>query len=249
LVDFSYQRKVVKEMLGKAESITFLDHHESAIADLAGLSEEENCGNFWDKSDVTRSGAALAWIHVAGSDSNMPHILRAIEDRDLWKFEIPKTREITAYMASQPYYFRLWDEICDDNLNEIVIPTGKILLEVRDKQIAEIVSAAAPCGIYIHDKFYEVNIANCPRDLRSEVGEALIRGNAFSITYFDNATHRSYSLRSIADHAGGFDVSEAAKLLGRGGGHRNAAGFTVPIKNDIYRMPIVYTGIVRSVND
>jgi nanoRNase/pAp phosphatase (c-di-AMP/oligoRNAs hydrolase) len=45
----------------------------------------------------------------------------------------------------------------------------------------------------------------------------------FGGTYYDTATHREFSLRSLGD----FDVSEIAKEFG-GGGHKNAAGFKVP---------------------
>src|SRR5688572_26960395 len=57
MVDFSYKRPVLAEMIGKAKSFLLLDHHKSAQADLEALAE---CGanlHF----DMSRSGALMAW--------------------------------------------------------------------------------------------------------------------------------------------------------------------------------------------
>jgi hypothetical protein len=55
LVDFSYKRAVVADMLTKAARVTLIDHHKTAIEDLAGL---EGLRQY---TDLDRSGATLAW--------------------------------------------------------------------------------------------------------------------------------------------------------------------------------------------
>jgi len=37
LVDFSYKRAVVEQMIKQAKSVTLIDHHKTAIEDLADL--------------------------------------------------------------------------------------------------------------------------------------------------------------------------------------------------------------------
>lgn len=70
-------------------------------------------------------------------------------------------------------------------------------------------------------------MANCPTHLTSDVGHELANqsgtfGLLWSIT---KDGHCACSLRSNGD----YDVSAIAKKFG-GGGHKNAAGFEVPIK-------------------
>ena len=68
-------------------------------------------------------------------------------------------------------------------------------------------------------------IANAPYSFASEVAGEIAGqdGTEFGACYFEVEQNRfQYSLRSRGD----FDVSEIAKKFG-GGGHKNAAGFTV----------------------
>ena len=53
----------------------------------------------------------------------------------------------------------------------------------------------------------------------------MAQGQPFAVCYWDTLQGRVFSLRSTDD---GMDVSEIAKQYG-GGGHRNAAGFTVSL--------------------
>ena len=69
--------------------------------------------------------------------------------------------------------------------------------------------------------------ANCPPHLTSDVGHELaIQSGTFGLcwTLSKEGLVAKCSLRSN----GGYDVSTIAKVFG-GGGHRNAAGFEVPI--------------------
>lgn len=67
-------------------------------------------------------------------------------------------------------------------------------------------------------------VANCPYKFASEVGNLLAKlSGTFGATYYhDKDDVVRFSLRSIGD----YDVSAVAKLFG-GGGHRNAAGFSI----------------------
>ena len=41
----------------------------------------------------------------------MPDLLAYVQDRDLWKFELPNSREISAYIYSKGYNFQTWSEM------------------------------------------------------------------------------------------------------------------------------------------
>ena len=76
----------------------------------------------------------------------------------------------------------------------------------------------------------------------SEIGSELCKGYPFSATWFQIAGKRIYSLRS---DKGGLDVGLIAKAVGDrikasegneygGGGHKHAAGFSVPADGMYY---------------
>src|SRR5271168_4499839 len=102
IVDFSYKRPVLLEMAKVAEGITVLDHHKTAADDLKMLP-----ANVDSVFDMEHSGAILAWDYWF-ADKPSPLLLRHIEDRDLWRFLLPGTREIQANVFSYPYDFAVW---------------------------------------------------------------------------------------------------------------------------------------------
>ena len=88
VLDFSYPRNTVIE-LWKNHSLTLLDHHKTAQESLTGL---PGC-----LVDLSKSGAALSWQHFH-PDQKMPDLLAYVQDRDLWKFELPNSREISLHL-------------------------------------------------------------------------------------------------------------------------------------------------------
>ena len=95
MVDFSYKRPVIEAMSTKANSILILDHHKSAEQDLADI-DLPNVGVVFD---MERSGARIAHDYCFPNDEP-PTLLLHIEDRDLWRFKLPGTREIQAALFS-----------------------------------------------------------------------------------------------------------------------------------------------------
>jgi len=216
LVDFSYKRDVVTEMVSKASRVVLIDHHKSALEDLKDLP------GLHYYTDINRSGAKLAWDFLyPGEDA--PQVLKHVQDRDLWKFEIPRTREISAYVFSLEYTFENWDIIMTASPVEIIAMShaGLAIERKHHKDIGELLKS-------VHRRMtiggYEVPAANLPYTMSSDAGNIMAQGESFAACYMDTATHRVFSLRSTDD---GVDVSVIAAGYG-GGGHRNASGFKVP---------------------
>lgn len=67
----------------------------------------------------------------------------------------------------------------------------------------------------------------------SDAGHLMAQDAPFAACYWDTPKGRDYSLRSRGD---GADVSEIASLYG-GGGHRDAAGFSVPWGHELTLAP------------
>ena len=90
IVDFSFPRETMIHINKTANSLLVLDHHKTAQADCEGL---EFC-----VFDMNRSGAGMAWDHFFTAPR--PKLIDYIEDRDLWQFKLPASKEIHAYSDS-----------------------------------------------------------------------------------------------------------------------------------------------------
>lgn len=216
LVDFSYKRPIVDTIIKVANRVVLIDHHKTALDDLKPLIED---GSIQSLCSLEHSGAALAWEWFRGHDA-IPRLLAHIEDRDLWRFAMPNTREIQANVFSYPYDFKVWDELMERPIADL-IEEGKAIERKHFKDIDELVGVVTRRMVI---GGHNVPVANLPYTLTSDAGHKLANGEAFAGCYWDTPTGRTFSLRSTDD---GMDVSEIAKQYG-GGGHRNAAGFRVP---------------------
>jgi oligoribonuclease NrnB/cAMP/cGMP phosphodiesterase (DHH superfamily) len=226
LVDFSYKRAVVEQMLTEAQSVTLIDHHKTAIEDLAPLfmqdsytGEPKQLAHF---TDLERSGATLAWDYLFPGEPR-PLLLGHVEDRDLWRFKLPGTREIQANVFSYGYSFEQWDALMSAGQVELLQMTvaGAAIERKHHKDIAELVKV---CQRRMEIGGHDVPVASLPYTFSSDAGHLMAQGEKFAACYWDTETGRTFSLRSSDN---GMDVSEVAKGYG-GGGHAKASGFTVP---------------------
>lgn len=213
LVDFSYTREIVQQMLETAASVTIIDHHKSAIENLTGLVHPKLQLVFSDE----HSGAVLTWKYLFPY-LDVPKLLLHIEDRDMWRFEMPGTPEIIAALYSYELDFDAWEPLTAEGL----YLDGVAVLRAHNKLVTNL-TRQSPQRHLIGG--HEVPVHNAGRDLSSDVGNIMARGYPFSATYYDTDEHRVFSLRSSAT---GIDVSEIAKLYG-GGGHKHAAGFRISL--------------------
>lgn len=251
IVDFSYKRAVLDGMIKTANSIVILDHHKSAADDLAPFAitlcgaakfvaadvpgvfrdmEELGRPKIVAEFDMNRSGAMMTWDHFFPREAP-PALLLHIEDRDLWRFKLPRTREIQANVFSYPYDFAVWDRLMAAPLDDLA-REGEAIERKHFKDIAELLTVVRREMVI---GGYCVPVANLPYTLTSDAGHFLCeyydQGLAgsykppFAACYWDTPSGRVFSLRSRDD---GLDVSAVAKKYG-GGGHAHAAGFRVAI--------------------
>lgn len=218
LVDFSYERSVVETMIESANSVTILDHHSSAIKDLEGL--RVGSKTLYGVLDPTRSGAMITWDYFF-PNQEPPQLLKHIQDRDLWKFNLPATREIQAALFSYPYSFEDWDKLMQPEEIPQLIVDGIAIERKHHKDIEELLPQVTRkmniCG-------YIVPIANVPYMMGSDAGDTLCKGEPFAGYYYDTPTLRVFGLRSDEN---GINVGEFAKKNFSGGGHDKASGFKV----------------------
>lgn len=210
LVDFSYKRPVLEALRAQAASVVILDHHKTAEEDLKDLPGVHSV------FDMNRSGARITWDYFY-PNADPPALLKHIEDRDLWRFALRKTREIQASVFAYPYEFPAWDFLMSADLEKLSVE-GEAIERKHFKDIRELVAVTTR---RMNIGGHNVPVANLPYTLTSDAGHLLAKGEAFAGCYWDTPGGRVFSLRSTD---GGMDVAEIAKLYG-GGGHRNASGF------------------------
>ena len=249
LVDFSYKRDVIVKLAGQARSLVILDHHKSAAEDLsempklqpgatwagfqagvqAGRDEQTNGGNCAALFDLERSGARIAWEFFVPQQP-VPTLVQYVEDRDLWRFALPRSREIAANLFSYEYTLANWENaywaLQGGRVREWM-SAGAAIERKHHKDIAELV-ATTRRRMTIGG--HEVWVANLPHTLTSDAANLMAAdtgngGEPFAACYWDTPQGRVFSLRSRPD---GADVAEIAKQYG-GGGHKHAAGFRVKL--------------------
>jgi oligoribonuclease NrnB/cAMP/cGMP phosphodiesterase (DHH superfamily) len=218
LLDFCYKEAQLRLLCDQAAMVVVLDHHKSAIEMLTTFSHER----LSNRCDIDHSGAMVAWNYFFGESTPPPRILQLIEDRDLWKFQYPDSKP--AHAALQARNTEFWDlkDYLDAEAREDLVKEGIVLLRQFHSMVAQIIRTNTRM-LGIAD--YVVPAVNANYMFASEVGNRLCENTVtFSATYHDTDKGRAFSLRSCE---GGMDVSEIAKQFG-GGGHKHAAGFTVP---------------------
>jgi len=183
--------------------------------------------------DMERSGAQLAWEFCHGSV--LCRLLEHVADRDLWRFKLDGTREICAALASYPKEFALWDKFAEYCMIAELWQDGTAI--VRANQMLIDGEVRYNTGWIRVDEFLVPSL-NMVGVHASETGHALLRAHSdapFVVTWYsaldttEGTTH--YSLRSDDSRQ---DVSEIAKRFG-GGGHRNAAGFAISVRQGALR--------------
>lgn len=215
MVDFSYPLKETKQILEVCKSLTMLDHHEGFFKMLEVLGTHPKLNTYFCTNK--NSGCVISWEFLNPHEP-VPQALLHIQDRDLWRFELPFTREINAALFLEDYTnFEVFDTVIQDL--DMLVDIGKILVRDQAKRTRKVAYGAQEI-----DGTWSVN---APRDLVSEVGNLLCKIPLESgelPLYVDcwnvNKDVLQHSLRSVGDS----DVSVIAKKHG-GGGHKNAAGY------------------------
>ena len=228
ILDFSFGPKIIDAMLDEANSVTLIDHHKTVFeAFNLNATEPVHINDFEVNLEIilnpNKSGCVLAWEHFH-PNTEVPALLKYIEDRDLWRWQLTCTRDLATGLRSKPFTFD-WFDIVDADVGA-VMDKGESMNELFDQQLADITKKHMVVMINGHPG----RAVNCSPQFNSEAGNILAKqSGTFGMTWFVNEKGDVHiGLRSIGD----YDVSAIAKIFG-GGGHRNAAGFKVPF-NKLY---------------
>ena len=242
ILDFSFAPDILVQMCQAVNQVILIDHHKTAIEMLENWPEVlPKNSNLYLKLDQTRSGAGLTWDFF--TTKPRPALINYIEDRDLWKFTLPDSKELNAVIANTEYDFESWSSLqanlCYDYAG--LCQVGEHLLAQHSRICNQIIQDARSITIEDSNRNKHTGLAcNCTHQFASDVGNLLaIRSGTFGACYFQNAKGDvKFSLRSNGD----YDVSQLAKSYG-GGGHKNAAGFTLCNAKEDGNITIWQTGV------
>ncbi len=225
-VDIAPDTAELEDLCEHAAQLILLDHHISsqlrfeADRDLANrLAGDGHYVHF----DMKQSGAVLAWRYFM-PQSPVPELLSYVQDQDLWSWSLPQSEEVNAAIFSYPRTFDSWTKLAERPIAELM-REGEPILRANRQDVLRTLGNAQPLAIGTR----RVEAINATIN-RSAIGHELALRKAFGdpwgCVYRVEGDRVSATLYSIGD----FDVAQIAISLG-GGGHKNAAGFTVSLED------------------
>jgi len=231
ILDFSYPEDIMNDMIENAKSILIIDHHKSSEKNLTDIHEKDNTVNrrFYKIFDMNHSAAMLVWNYFY-PDTDAPNLIKYIEDRDIWKKEIPESEPFSTWMYIQEMTFELFEKLhIDPEFINKAVEKGQAYLELSMSNVKSVSKYAVPKFVKFSNRknseYAFVSHLNANLNI-SDLGNYIFKYQPyidFSAVYqvreYDKIT--KFSLRSTKYHR---DVSEVASEYIGGGGHRNASG-------------------------
>lgn len=239
IADFSYPPEQLVALAAQVENVTLLDHHQSAI-DKIDQYEGELPTNLDLTLDVGHSGAWLThnWLQQPPLCDRIRfgwarRLVEYVQDRDLWTYALPNSRQVTAYINATPMTWEDWDVLADEvSRTPELVEAGGLAIMRRNRILINQIKATA--RMFPIDTGPAINgatpgllvpTAASPYGLGSDMAGELAADSSFGIGayYIDYPNRREFGLRSTDT---GPDVAKIATLYG-GGGHPHASGFRV----------------------
>jgi oligoribonuclease NrnB/cAMP/cGMP phosphodiesterase (DHH superfamily) len=209
-----------------AGQVVVLDHHVSALERFR--SEPELAGALAARGhlvrfDLERSGAVLAWEHFHPGRET-PALLAYVQDQDLWRWALPDSEAVNAAIYSHPRRFDTWSALAETPLERLVAE-GRSIARAQRIEVERSLQNAHPVTVgglrleAVNALFHRALIGH-------ELAVRAVHGVPAGAVYRLTGRRVDCSLYSTGD----FDVAKIAARYG-GGGHRNAAGFHVPLQD------------------
>lgn len=164
IFDFAYRREALLTMKEQAASLVVLDHHKTHAEALSDLP--------FCHFDMNKSGGLLAWEYFK-KEEPPPWLVAYTEDRDLWRWVLPHSREVNSALRSYPRKMDVWDGLAKRDVLELM-NEGKAIVRYEDQLIKAIVRLAREIELDGH----KVLAVNTPV-LLSEVAGKLAEGRPF----------------------------------------------------------------------
>lgn len=231
IADFSFDREILIEMEQKANTLVVIDHHESAKNALEGL---DFC-----TFDMYHSGAVMTF-QLLFPHREVPMLLQYIEDRDIWNWKLPFSKEISAFLSLHSKDIGKLTELYQMNefeFQNITFTAGASILMYQEATINKIANNK---HAMVRWGKYEIPCLNTTT-LLSEIGDKLSKQYPFVMMYFLTQTDLVFSFRSS-------DPKIDLTRLSVPRGHKHAAGRSINFTNENIDMQIFFNCLVKENN-
>lgn len=236
IVDFSFKHRIIEAWSKKGIKVVLLDHHKTALNDLASLSSVVSNGvlkhkeqNFLAYFNQAECGSTIAWKYFF-RDQSMPPFLAYIRDRDLGKYELPYSEQIKSAITKATrgkdleYSFQALDQIATYDSDRLIswgIENGQQAFENRTAKIDTILRLRPIEEKVINGvRFGTITLKKSDVSYYSDVGRRLYKLRPeFEFVALLMPFENKISMRSRND---GYDV-ESLAIKFSGGGHFSAA--------------------------
>jgi len=223
-VDIAPDNALLRGLADAAVRVIVLDHHVSArdrFESDRGLVNVVEEGGHHVEFDLTHSGATLAWRHFHPG-APVPGLLQYVEDQDLWNWKLPRSEAVNAAVGSYARGFETWSDLAARPWEELA-DEGEPIVRANGMAVELALHGAHPVTLG-NRRIEAVNATHVRSSIGHELAKRATFGVAWGLVYRLVGERVHASVYSIGE----VDVSRVASEYG-GGGHRNAAGFSVPL--------------------
>jgi oligoribonuclease NrnB/cAMP/cGMP phosphodiesterase (DHH superfamily) len=221
LVDFAFPLEAMRALKAQASRLTWCDHHQSAEPVWRTLG--------WGVFDVQECGTSLTWRTLFPAQPEPP-VVAYIRDKDLWRWQLPHSRDIAAGLSDQFSNSR-YQGLLEVDLTAMAA-RGRPLVEARRQRLME----AAKVGRPVVDALGVVGLralaVNTPKD-QNELGEYICQsqeegGLGYDLAIIFYRKQDGSWVHSLRSRDGSVDCATIAGRFG-GGGHPASACFLSPL--------------------
>lgn len=245
MCDISFPKEVMAEIYSTKPNSVYIDHHTSAIKELATIDQRIN-GDFWGLRDTKFAACELTWKYFF-PEENMPELVRLLgrydcfghkgtdEEQKVLEFQYGARQAISNYHEA---YNHLVDEANDYKVGETTVEAihsnGVVIYNYLKKEAEQIYKKAFNINFYTPGLRHKYDKSTGLKGLKKFLCVNQERFNPvnFGIDYhkdeYDGFACYWYKdgkwSFSLYNDDGEVDCSAIAKEYS-GGGHKGAAGF------------------------
>jgi oligoribonuclease NrnB/cAMP/cGMP phosphodiesterase (DHH superfamily) len=244
IIDVAYKSEILKQIMGKARKVTFIDHHVSIRDDVMNLKPVYPHEVVYDEK---MSGASLTWQYLFNS-KKMPEFVRYIEDNDIGAWKLRYSRQFI--MALEVDYkleptrenVQAWHKLFNKSEVSRLVKKGKIYSEYHehllDQNVRRYTLEQFPSekifkeypSYFKEPGQYKVAVYNgsgCPTG--SSLGAKLMEKVEcdFALMWTYHMDKKEYVMSMRSNEEKNTDVGQIAKIF-NGGGHRLASACSFP---------------------
>lgn len=235
ILDFSFSKDLTDQIINLSNKTYWFDHHASAFENWLGKSVvptdkfTASSNKFYIRLNNNKSGARITWDYFElYQDGSIPLLVQVVEDRDLWKFQLPGTKHISLALRSYGMDVEVWEEFLFKDCETAKLEQEGITIERYQNQLLNSFNKHTMLT-KDEDTNCEGIIVNAPVSLASDLAELLFSLNRdanYCIVWQESTIENGIFVSARSRKTSSLTARNIASRYG-GGGHEHAAGFSI----------------------